>query len=120
MAQADLAPIPIRPAQTTPDVIYIPIIRLDHGPYVPEMRVGKDTTKDTIIADIASSQHDEVLRVLAIDTENGKSWDASIEIAGLVLDAVLKDHDRVPGWCIDFLEAHLGCGYVAQAEREAA
>lgn len=120
MAQADVAVTLIRPACATPDVIYIPIIRLDHGPYVPEMRVGKDTAKNTIVADIASSQHDEVLRVLAINTEDGKSWDASIEIAGLVLDAVLKDHSRVPGWCSDFLETHLGCGYVARAEREAA
>lgn len=109
---------PDRPT-ATPAIIYLPEINLRGGNIFPELRTG-DTTKATLVADIASAQHDEVRRVIAVDVANGTSWDASKEIAGLVLDAILVDYSRVPAWCIDFLEEHLGPNYVRRCERQAA
>jgi hypothetical protein len=111
----------IRPAVQAPAVIYIPEIHIPRiGTYFPELS-GTATTKATVVADIAKAQHEDVSRVIAIDIAAGTSWDASKEIAGLVLDVVLSEHDgRVPAWCVDFLEEHLGVGYVRQCEQEAA
>jgi len=103
-----------------PIVYYIPEIHNSRGQvYFPELRTH-DTSKHQIVADIASAQHDDVRRVIGINLADGSSWDASKEIAGLVLDIVLQDEGRVPAWCIDFLEEHLGCNYVRTCERQAA
>lgn len=107
-------------APPVPAVVYIPEIhKPKSSPYIPELRTG-DTTKATIVADIASSQHEDVSRVIAFDLGAGTSWDASKEIAIAVLDVILVDHPRVPAWCVDFLEEHLGANYVRRCEREAA
>lgn len=104
-------------------ILYIP--QLQDGPrntgktYIPELR-SSDTTLHTIVADIAGDQHDNVVRVLAVDIETGSSWDASKQVAEHVLDIVLTEHGRVPEWCIDFVHEHLGVGYVNNAERQAA
>lgn len=103
--------------------IYLPMIQ--DGPrsagktYLPELRNG-DMTLHTIVADIASAQHDDVVKVIAIDLASGTSRDASKEVAHLVLDAVLEEEHHVPDWCRDFLEEHLGANYVRSTEREAA
>jgi len=108
------------PTHFAPDVFYIPEIHNPaHGTYFPEMNLH-DTTKATIVADIATAQHEDVNRVIAFDVEAGTSWDASKEIASLVLDQVINEHGRVPAWCVDFLEEQLGVGFVRQCEREAA
>lgn len=110
-------------AAAAKSIMYIP--QLQDGPrhagktYIPEMRTG-DTTLHTIVADIAGDQHDDVIRVIAIDINSGSSWDASKEVAQHVLDIVLTEHSRVPEWCIDFLQEHLGVNYVRSAERQAA
>lgn len=103
--------------------IYLPMIQ--DGPrnagktYIPELRNG-DMTLHTIVADIASAQHDDVVKVIAIDLTSGTSRDASKEVAHLVLDAVLEEEHHVPDWCRDFLEEFLGANYVQSAERAAA
>lgn len=102
-------------------VLYIPQLA-DHGPgktYIPELSHG-DTSLHTIVADIAGAQHDDVVRVLAVDLAAGTSWDASKQVAEHVLDIVLTEHGHAPKWCIDFLHEHLGVGYVNNAERQAA
>lgn len=101
----------------TPAVIYLPEVYSIGGNYFPELRTG-DTTKATLVADIASAQHDDVTRVIAIDPASGTSWDASKEIAQAVLDVILVDYSRVPAWCEDFLERHLGIFNVRTAEAE--
>jgi hypothetical protein len=107
---------PTRPT-ATPAVIYLPEVYSVGGNYFPELRTG-DTTKATLVADIASSQHDDVMRVIAVDPASGTSWDASKEIAQAVLDVILVDYSRVPAWCEDFLERHLGVFNVRTAEAE--
>ena len=97
-------------------IVYLPEIHSRGGSYFPELHTG-DTSKATIVADIASAQHDDVRRVVAFDLIAGTSWDASKEIAQAVLDAILTDYARVPAWCIDFLEEHLGVHTVRAAER---
>lgn len=104
----------VRPI-ATPAVIYLPEIHSVGGNYFPELRTG-DTSKATIVADIASAQHDDVTRIIAIDPASGTSWDASVEIARAVLDVILLDYSRVPAWCEDFLERHLGVHNVRSAE----
>lgn len=100
-------------------IVYLPVIHSKTGDYFPELRNG-DTTKATIVADIASAQHDAVIRVIAFDIQAGTSWDASAEIAHAVLDVVLNDQAHVPHWCRDFLEEHLGVNYVQACQRHAA
>jgi hypothetical protein len=119
MTQSTVTMIPS--AVQAPAVIYIPQIHGDSGrkPYIPELQ-SSDTTKATIVADISSAQHEKVVRVIAIDLANGKSWDASKEIALDVLTAVLADYPEVPRWCRDFVHAHLDLRTVFAAEREAA
>ena len=110
-------------AKAAKSLIYIPIVQ--DGPkhagktYIPELRNG-DTTFATIVADIASAQHDNVVRVIAVDVALGTSRDATAEVARHVLDAVLEDDYHVPDWCRDFLEEHLGVNFVRAAERGAA
>ena len=104
-------------------ILYIP--QIQDGPrnvgktYVPELH-HSDMSLHTIVADIASAQHENVVRVLAIDVDTGRSWDATKEVAHLVLDVVLEDEHHVPDWCRDFLEEHLGVNYIRSAERGAA
>lgn len=114
--------VAVKAANPNP-VLYIP--QLQDGPrraaktYIPELSHA-DTTLHTIVADIAAAQHDDVVRVIAIDLTSGTSWDASKQVAEHVLDIVLTENGRVPEWCIDFLQEHLGVGYVNDAERQAA
>lgn len=122
MPQADQAPTTILPAisQGQQHVHYIPqITNPKHGSYFPELSHG-DTTKATIVADIASGQHEEVSRVFAFNLTEGTSWDASKEIAYDVMDQVLGEYGYVPQWCVNFLEDHLGSPIVVAAERQAA
>lgn len=101
-------------------ILYIPQLADHPGKtYIPELSHG-DTTLHTIVADIAGAQHDDVVRVLAVDLAAGTSWDASKEVAAHVLDIVLTEHGHVPAWCIDFCQEHLGIGVVNDAERQAA
>jgi hypothetical protein len=111
----------IPPAVQPPSVIYIPEVHngFERKRYFPELQ-SSDTTRATIVADIASAQHDRVVRVIAVDVDAGKCWDASKEIASEVLDTVLADYAEVPNWCADFLHEHLGVRHVIAAEREAA
>lgn len=117
MSQASATLTAIRPAATASTVIYLPEIHSKGGNYFPELRSG-DCSKHTVVADIASAQHDEVHRIIAVDIANGTSWDASKEIAQAVLDVILVDYSRVPAWCADFLEEHLGVDCVRNAEHE--
>lgn len=120
MADSAHITIPSGVSTVTPAVIYIPEIHNRRGQvFFPDLRKG-DTAKATIVADIASAQHEDVRRVIAVDLAAGTSWDASKEIAGLVLDSVLAEDGRVPVWCLDFLEEHLGVNYVRTCERQAA
>lgn len=106
---------PSATSQATRTVFYLPEIGSKGGSFFPELRTG-DTTKATIVADIASAQHDDVRRVIEIDLAAGTSKDVSREIAQAVLDIILTDYSRVPTWCRDFLEEHLGVGWVQRAE----
>ena len=110
-ALSRVAPAPQRPAT----VFYPPEIASKGGSFFPELR-SSDTTKATIVADIASAQHDDVRRVIEIDLAAGTSRDVSREIAQAVLDVILTDYSRVPAWCRDFLEEQLGEGCVRRAE----
>lgn len=108
-------PAPVASSQPARTVFYLPEIGSKGGSFFPELRTG-DTTKATIVADIASAQHDDVRRVIEIDLAAGTSKDVSREIAQAVLDVILTDYSRVPAWCRDFLEEHLGVGWVQRAE----
>lgn len=123
MTQANAVPTTILrpPAHFAPAVFYIPEIHHNSrgGNYFPELNLH-DTTKATIVANIASAEHEDVSRVIAFDVAAGTSWDASKEIASLVLDQVIAEYGKVPAWCVDFLEENLGVGFVRQCEREAA
>ncbi len=114
--QALVAPTTIRSPLDT-GVIYIPVVHsgFDDKLYFPELKTG-DTTRDTIVADIASAQHEDISRVIAIDVNAGKSWDASREIAQLVLEQHIREDGEVPRWGRDFLEKHLGIAHVNSAE----
>jgi hypothetical protein len=98
--------------------IYVPqqdsCPRREGKTYIPEIPFGR-LGKAEVIADIASAEHEEV--VIGVDLSAGTSWDASKEIAQAVLELVLRDDDRTPAWCIDFLREQLGVNYVRAAER---
>lgn len=85
--------------------------------FFPEMNTG-DTTRATIVADIASAQHEDIKRIIAVDLANGKCWDASREIALDVLEIFRTERDEIPDWGRPFLEEHLGIANVNIAERE--
>ena len=73
MTQADAVPTTILrpPAHFAPAIFYIPEIHNPtYGTYFPELR-GSDTTKATIVADIASAEHEDVSRVIAFDVAAG-------------------------------------------------
>ena len=119
-ANSALITIPSVPApptfpQAPRTIFYLPEIGSKGGSFFPELR-SSDTSKATIVADIASAQHDDVRRVIEIDLAAGTSRDVSKEIAQAVLEAILMDYSRVPMWCRDFIEDHLGAGYVSRAE----
>ena len=117
MTQIALSTIPSKATAT--GILYLPEIHSRSGSYFPDIR-RSDMTKAAVVSDIVSSQHDDVIRVIAIDIVNGKSWDASQEIAQAVLDDILNDYSTVPMWCRPFCEEYLGIGKVNRAEREAA
>jgi hypothetical protein len=104
---------PSRPPVQT--VFYLPEIHSKGGSYFPELR-SSDTTRATIVADIASAQHDDVRRVIEIDLAAGTCRDVSREIAQAVLEVILLDYSRVPAWCREFLLDQLGDCWVARAE----
>lgn len=127
--QAGLALTTIRGRSQAPQperIIYIPEVHSGFGVdpldeyrtqnYFPELKMS-DTTKATIVADIASAQHEDIRRVIAIDLANGKSWDASKEIAQEVLEILVSEDGHVENWARGFLEEHLGVAHVNQAER---
>lgn len=117
--QASSALTMIRPV-SVPAVIYIPEVHSGFNgdqSYFPELK-RSDTSKAAIVADIASAQHEELRRVIAVDLANGTCWDASSEIAADVLEALRQDYDEVPRWARGFLEDHLGIAHVNLAERE--
>jgi hypothetical protein len=89
----------IRPATPAP-VHYFPEVHsgFDGELYFPELGVG-DTTFATIVADIASAQHEDIVRVIAVDLANGRSWDASKEIAKEVLHQVIADPGEASRLC---------------------
>lgn len=116
MSQASIIATTI-PSRPLPAIEYHPVIHSTGGAFYPDRRLS-DLTKATIVADIASAQHDDVVRVVAFDVEAGTCWDASREIAQAVLDVILQDYSRVPAWCEDFLERHLGIHNVREAEHE--
>lgn len=98
-------------------VIYIPVVHsdLDDRTYFPELRTG-DTTRATLVADICSAQHEDITAIIAVDLAAGQSWDASAEIAQLVLEHHVREDGGVPRWGRDFLEKHLGIRHVIAAE----
>lgn len=96
---------------------YIPEVHGFHGgqDYTPELK-RSDTTFATIVADIASAQHEPIRRVIAVDLANGKCWDASVEVATAVLEQHIRQDGEVPRWSRDFLEDVLGVAHVNSAE----
>lgn len=120
MTQSILTAIRHSCAPATPArVMYLPEVHSFGQVYFPELKAS-DTTKAMLVADIASAQHEEIGRVIAVDVASGKSWDASAEIARDVLRTMLDERGEIPRWCLDFLEEHLGVATVALAQREAA
>jgi hypothetical protein len=108
------------PAPAPQGVFYIPVVHsVDGKDYFPELRTG-DTTKATLVADIASAQHEDISRVIAVDLSLGRAWDASREIAAEVLGVFIEERGSVPRWSRDFLTKHLGHAQVNYAEAWAA
>jgi hypothetical protein len=118
MAQANASTITIPVAAPAAATVYLPIIHSRrYGEYLPELPL-EASTRAAVIADIASGQHDGVSRVMAFDLPEGTAWDASEEIAEEVLDRVLDRCGEIPGWCIDFIEKHVGVNTAKRAERQ--
>ena len=92
-----------------------------HGtirPYWAE-RDDTDDTKGATIFDIATGQLENVLRVVEVDLDEGKSADVTEDIA-LEVIAVLDDVPRGAG-LVDFLETNAPEAYLEFArERDAA
>ena len=121
MSQADLrvTTIPSAPPTLAALTLYFPEIQHKAGAYIPEMAVA-DSARARIVADIATGQCENVTRVIGVDLANGRSFDASSEIAREVLDRVLDVDGRIPNHCREFLETHLGVFTVMAAEWDAA
>jgi hypothetical protein len=76
-------------------------------------------SKIVLVIDVASGAYKNLARVLAFDTDREISWDASREIAEAVLAHLLRRDSHIPGFCLAFLENHLGINYVRYAAAEA-
>lgn len=109
--------IPVAPSQAA--LCFLPVLKSQSGEYFPEIDLTR-LSKAHVVSDIASAQHERVLRVIAFDPVSGRCWDASREIASDVLNEVIGERNEVPTWCVDFIEAHLGVRAVIEAQREAA
>lgn len=119
MAQADAILSTIPPAIKTTSAIYLPEIHSKSGNYFPEM-ARSDARRFSVVHAIAAGDYEDVIRVLAFDTEHTQSWDASVEVARDVLNYALDTYEQIPSNCRDFLETHLGVNTVRRIEREAA
>jgi hypothetical protein len=118
--QTESAVTTIRPSvasSAAEPIRYIPEVHGFHGAqdYFPELK-RSDMTFATIVADIASAQHEDIRRIIAVDLANGKCWDASVEVAKAVLDTHIREDGEVPRWSRAFLEDILGVAHVNSAE----
>lgn len=115
MAQTETTSVTTIPSAAPRGVIYVPVVRYNGEWLIPEIALA-DTVRTTLVRDIATAQHENVSRVLAVDLVAGRGWDASREIAGDVLVELIRERDGVDGPARDFLEKHLGVRAVREAE----
>lgn len=116
MAQANQTVTPIRPPSAA-GTIYLPEVHAQAGNYFPETDMARCGMAD-VVADIVSGELTKVQRVIAVSVGGSECWDASMAIAAAVLVKSLNDFDRVPEWCENFCEWHLGVHNVRQTEHE--
>lgn len=118
-AETDVTPIrPVVAPSAAPAILYFPEVHSGFNGdqnYFPELK-RSDMTFATIVADIASAQHEDIRRVIAVDLASGKCWDASVEVAKAVLETHIREDGEVPRWSRDFLEDILGVAHVNSAE----
>jgi len=109
MAQAIAVsrPIPsmIPAIAINPEPLFIPFLDRKKN-YTPEMETSR-MRRAELVADILDAQHEDVVRVIAVDVESGTSWDATREIADEVFNHLVRTGSNVPAWLIDFLEANI-------------
>ena len=94
MAQASSFATTI-PSASNAAALYLPEISWKGEIYIPELTLTR-MTREAVISDIASGQHEDVIRVTALDRAAGKTWNASEEIAYEVLHSVVFEHGL--GW----------------------
>ena len=73
-----------------------------------------------LVADILDAQHEDVVRVLAVDIQTGTSWDATREIADDVFNHLIQTGSNVQPWLVDFLEANISANELAPYMRRLA
>lgn len=85
--------------------------------YFAELGIDR-TSEASVTEDIASGQIEHVEAVYQFNPVEGTCRDISEDVARTVLGIHLDDDGEVGAGVIEFLEDHLGCRTVAEAQRE--
>ena len=104
MTQKTVTTIPSAPtAPLASEAFYFPELqwsRQDEPEFPPRAR--HLTARSCVVDDMISGDIEGVCRVLAMNPDAGTSWDASKEIAHLIMDCVLVDRgEPIPRHLID-------------------
>ena len=58
--------------------------------------------------DIASGEVENVTKIIGVDLESGRSWDATDEVAQEVFDICISDYNAIPDRLRDWIDVHVG------------
>lgn len=95
------------PAQSPePEVMYIPQKKYGKISYFMEIEQGR-TREAELVADIIDGEILDISRILAVDLENGSSWDATKDIMDAVFCSLIRSGSNIPAWLISSLEDHI-------------
>lgn len=102
-----------------PEPLFIPFLKFGKITYCPELEPSR-MRRAELVSDILDAQHEDVVRVLAVDIESGTSWDATREIADDVFNHLIHTGSNVPEWLEEFLEANIDMNELAPHLRQLA
>ena len=102
-----------------PEPLFIPFLKFGKISYCPELEPSR-MRRAELVSDILDAQHEDVVRVIAVDVENGTSWDATREIADDVFNHLIRTGSNIQPWLVDFLDANIAMNELAPHLRQLA
>jgi hypothetical protein len=109
--QINVIPSMIPALSIQPEPLFIPFLDRRKN-YTPELETSR-MRRAELVSDILDAQHEDVVRVLAVDVQTGTAWDATREIADDVFNELIRTGSNVQPWLVDFLEANISANELA-------